>query len=43
MHDYAELHANNAQKMWQLAKRNPMGSNRGTLYGNRWPVVRWSE
>jgi hypothetical protein len=41
MHDYAELHANNAQKMWQLAKRNPMGSNRGALYGNRWPVVRW--
>ncbi len=41
MHDYAEAHANNPQKMWQLAKRNPMGSNRNKLYGNRWPVVRW--
>jgi hypothetical protein len=41
MYDYAEAHANNPQKMWQLAKRNPMGSNRSKLYGNRWPVVRW--
>ncbi len=41
MHDYAELHASNPQKMWQLARRNPMGSNRHNLYGNRWPVVRW--